>query len=67
MNSLKCADVDLSRCVACGACIKVCPKLAISIWRGCNAVILKDNCVSCGLCARTCPAGCIDIKERGTL
>lgn len=50
-------------CVACGACIKVCPREAISVWSGCYAVVDEKKCVGCGLCAKTCPAGCIALKE----
>ena len=60
----KIALVDRRVCVACGACMKACPKAAISIYRGCHAVVDDQKCVGCGLCARTCPAGCITTKER---
>ena len=60
----KLAVIDKSVCVACGACTKVCPKGAISIYRGCFAVADTAKCVGCGLCARSCPAGCIRAKER---
>ena len=58
------AIVDKHICVACGACIKACPKGAITIHRGCWAVVDDAKCVGCGLCAKTCPAGCICTKER---
>ena len=60
----KLAVVDKGICAACGACMKACPKGAISIYRGCYAVAEESKCVGCGLCAKTCPAGCITIKER---
>lgn len=60
----KIAVVNKDVCVACGACMKACPKGAISIYRGCYAVVDEAKCVGCGLCARTCPAGCIATKER---
>jgi len=60
----KIASVDKGVCVACGACMKTCPKGAISIYRGCYAVVDASKCVGCGLCAKTCPAGCIAITER---
>ena len=61
----KLAVIDKFVCVACGACTKVCPKGAISIYRGCFAVADTAKCVGCGLCAKACPAGCISAKERG--
>ena len=30
-------------CVACGVCIKACPKHAISIYKGCYAVVDDAN------------------------
>ena len=60
----KLALIDQKICVACGACMKTCPKRAISIYRGCYAVVDESKCVGCGLCAKTCPAGCIATKER---
>lgn len=58
------AAVDRNICVACGACAKVCPKGAISVWKGCHARVAEEKCVGCGLCAKTCPAGCIAVTER---
>ena len=57
------AVVDKSTCVACGACMKACPRNAISIYRGCYAEVDADGCIGCGLCAKTCPAGCVAVKE----
>lgn len=64
MLSKKNAEVNKSRCVACGACEKVCPKNAISVWKGSYAIVNTDACVGCGKCEKTCPAGCITVKER---
>ena len=60
----KVAVVDKGICVACGACMKACPKGAISVYRGCYAAVDAATCVGCGLCAKTCPAGCIAVRER---
>lgn len=58
------ATVNTAVCVACGACMKVCPRGAISIYRGCHAEVNEEKCVGCGLCGKTCPAGCIALAER---
>lgn len=58
------AIVDKKTCVACGGCVKTCPKGAISIHRGCHARVEDAKCVGCSLCAKACPAGCIAVKER---
>ena len=60
----KLAEINKHICVACGVCMKTCPKEAISIWRGCYAAVTPEKCVGCGLCAKACPAGCIAVSER---
>ena len=64
MKSKKCAEVNKERCVSCGACAEECPKAAISIWKGCYAVVDTDMCVGCGKCVQTCPTRSIKLKLR---
>ncbi|SFP74035.1 4Fe-4S binding domain-containing protein [Butyrivibrio proteoclasticus] len=54
---------DINRCVACGVCAKECPRDAISIFKGCYAVINHDKCVGCGICEGACPAGSVSVQE----
>ena len=63
MKSKKTAQVD-NLCVACGACIKVCPFSAISITDGIKARVDLKKCVGCGKCSKTCPASVIEIVAR---
>ena len=65
MASKRFALVNQARCVACGACEGVCPREAISVFRGMYATVLEACCIGCGKCAKVCPAGCIELKERG--
>ena len=58
------AVIDKSQCVACGCCVKVCPKGAVSVPHGINAVIDETMCVGCGKCAKECPASIITLEER---
>ena len=60
----KIAVIDQTVCVACGVCMKACPREAVSIHRGCYAAVDGNKCVGCGLCAKVCPAGCISTAER---
>lgn len=53
-----------NRCVACGACMRVCPRQAIVIKNGVKAVVDKSLCVGCGLCVKACPAGVMIKEER---
>lgn len=50
---------EQNRCVACGVCVKACPKDAISIYKGCYAQIDEEKCIGCGICEKNCPAGVI--------
>ena len=56
------ANVNTGSCVACGVCIKECPKTAISIFRGSYAVVDGNSCVGCGICEKNCPAGAIKVE-----
>lgn len=58
------AAVNSNTCVACGVCVKGCPKGALSIYRGCYVWVDEAKCVGCGLCSKACPAGAIFIVER---
>lgn len=64
MLSKNIAEVDKPICVACGTCTKVCPRDAISVWKGCYATVKDELCVGCGKCSKVCPAVCITIRGR---
>lgn len=57
------ARVDERLCVACGCCVKVCPREAIAVVGGVCARVDEVRCVGCGKCARECPASVIDMYE----
>ena len=70
-------DVDLSWCVACGRCVRICDEVqGQNIWtftgRGWDLALapelspgLRESaCVSCGACADTCPTGAIEDVSR---
>ena len=57
------ADILQDECVACGCCVKVCPKAAIKIVKGICASVDAKTCIGCGTCAKECPAGVIVIRE----
>lgn len=56
------AVVNVQECVACGCCIKVCPRNAITVPNGIHASIDRDLCVGCGMCAKECPASIITLE-----
>ena len=40
------ARVDAGTCVACGCCLKVCPRQALSVFKGSYAVVNQDDVAS---------------------
>ncbi len=57
------AVVEKKDCVACGCCVKVCPKEAITVIKGLFAQVDTDRCVGCDKCAKECPASVIEMRE----
>lgn len=57
------AVVSKASCVACGACGNVCPRDAVSVYKGCYAAVDPAKCIGCGLCSMTCPANAIRVEE----
>ena len=48
---------QINKCVACNACVNICPVGAIVIddsIKNCNAVINSDKCIRCGACKVVC-------------
>lgn len=64
MNTKKRIAEIGAQCVACGCCMKACPRTAIHIKNGITASVDEKKCVGCGKCAGVCPAGVITMMER---
>ncbi|NLX74727.1 MAG: 4Fe-4S binding protein [Synergistaceae bacterium] len=56
------AIVSRDDCVACGACAKVCPVTAITIYKGIYANVNFEICVGCTKCSLICPAHAISME-----
>lgn len=74
-NSHTFIAVDMSRCIDCYRCVRICDELQGQfVWqvigRGEESAIVPDSfgafgestCVSCGACADTCPTGALEDK-----
>ncbi|MEA4822801.1 MAG: 4Fe-4S binding protein [Clostridiaceae bacterium] len=57
------AKISQRECVACGCCVKSCPRDAIIVVKGIYAHVDRDQCIGCGKCVRECPASVIIIRE----
>jgi formate dehydrogenase major subunit len=71
-DSHPCIHVDMSRCIHCFRCVRICEEVAGRfVWRAWNrgdrteirpaqGTNLRDSdCVSCGACVNTCPSGAL--------
>lgn len=47
---------DANKCHACGACVGVCPQLALGLI-GAEIKYNEGKCVDCGACVLVCPSG----------
>lgn len=60
--------VDIEKCVACGACVKVCPNqmFALTEEDGRQYVVRKGDpgdCIGCYSCEASCEEGAIQVME----
>jgi formate hydrogenlyase subunit 6/NADH:ubiquinone oxidoreductase subunit I len=53
--------IDLSECINCGWCRRVCPTETIKYFSTGHRthVVEPDGCIDCGICMPICPVNCI--------
>ena len=66
------------KCIACGKCVRECPRELIRIHECANPVVVKCSnkdpgkdarkmcevsCIGCGICQKLCPAGAITVTD----
>jgi len=54
--------IDRNRCIYCGACVGVCPALAL-VLKETFIEYDKDKCINCGTCMLACPMKAIKLKK----
>lgn len=57
-------SVDISSCVLCGLCARICPQECIAVDRKETKTwtINRDKCVQCGACVDKCPKKCLTLE-----
>lgn len=55
-------NIDRDKCLRCGACVSVCPFLALDLQ---ESGVKNDSkkCTLCGICQKVCPAGAIKVEK----
>lgn len=55
-------EITKERCLRCGACVSVCPVLALELR---ESGILNDSgkCTLCPICEKVCPVGAIRVEK----
>ena len=53
--------IDLTECINCGWCRRVCPTETIKYFATGRRthVVEPDGCIDCGICVQVCPVNCI--------
>ncbi|MFH1105873.1 MAG: 4Fe-4S binding protein [Candidatus Aenigmatarchaeota archaeon] len=55
--------VDKKKCLSCGGCVGVCPKLALELKNGLEVVCDPEKCINCALCVKFCPVGALKLLK----
>lgn len=53
--------IELTSCIGCASCVRVCPEEVLGIVDGRAAIINGVRCIGHGLCAEVCPVGAITL------
>ncbi len=58
-------SIDGTLCIGCGACLRACPREAITGEKKQPHSINLERCIRCGICAAECKSGAININAAG--
>jgi ferredoxin len=56
-------EIDRKKCLRCGACVSVCPVMALELREDGGIQNDSAKCTLCGICQKVCPAGAIKVEK----
>jgi len=59
--------IDTTKCIACGACVSVCPVGALVKTSNGPVLYEEDRCIGCRYCIQACPTGVTTAGTRDAL
>lgn len=54
-------EIDLSRCIGCELCVRVCPTGALALIENVATVAYPEACTYSGVCQENCPTEAISL------
>jgi len=60
---IKILEIDMNKCIGCGACISPCPTQALKLDPNLEIEFDEKKCVRCGICLLACPTKAIKLVE----
>lgn len=54
-------SINRDKCNVCGACVGVCPTIALELKQ--ELICDSSLCNLCGICEKICPVGAIKVKK----
>ncbi|MFW5713880.1 MAG: ATP-binding protein, partial [Brevefilum sp.] len=58
------ADFNKDLCIACAACVEICPMEALVETKQGKIRFASSRCIGCGLCISRCPAGALTLTRK---
>ncbi|MEM3712878.1 MAG: 4Fe-4S binding protein [Thermoproteota archaeon] len=52
-------EIDVEKCIDCGACTGVCPTDALTLDSEKKLVVKEEKCILCGNCLKACPRSAV--------
>jgi ferredoxin len=56
-------EINREKCLRCGACVSVCPELALELKEDSGITHNARKCTLCGICAKVCPISAIGVEK----